>query len=462
MTKDREPMTGVDAAWLHMEQDKNFMMIGGLMILDRPIDLDRFRDIVEKRFLKFSRFRQRVVESTERIWWELDPGFHLDNHVHHVALPAPGDRAELQRLISDLISTPLDFRRPLWQVHVVDRGESGSAVFFRIHHCIADGLALVQVVLSMTDEERNPPDSDTQTQPGPRKPNQSLLGTGIRLGRKLAVDSLSLLAQPKRLVGLAARAFDVGRELAHLGLMPADPAGLLKGQISGRKNVAWAEELDLARVKDTAHALSGTVNDVLLASAIGALRQYLLEQGKELPSAIHAAIPFNLRPMNELIETLGNQFGMAIVALPIGLDLPLERYKAVQKTMEVTKHSSQPIATYGLLNALGYVPAGLEHRALNILSKKASMVMTNVPGPTRTLYLAGAQVIRPMAWVPQSGDIGVGLSILSYAGTVQFGILADQSLILHVDKVAAYFPAQFEALAALAQTRANQPHPRQR
>lgn len=450
MTKDREAMSGVDAAWLHMEQHDNFMMIGGLMILDRPLDGVRFRQILEQRLLKYSRFRQRVVESGDGIGWEPDPEFELDNHVHRVALSTPEEEGELQHLIGSLISTPLDFERPLWQAHVIDRGAAGSAVFMRIHHCIADGLALVQVLLSITDEQADHSVAEPGAQPARRKKQRSWLAGGMRLGRDLLGSGLTLLARPKRLFSVAGRGWDAGRELTQLLLMPADPRGLLRGPFSGRKAVAWADDLDLARVKEAAHALSGTVNDLLLSSVTGALRQYLLEQGKELPRNIHAAVPVNLRPKDEPVETLGNQFGMAVVALPVGLAEPLERYRAVKEIMTQAKHSAQPMATYGLLNALGYSPASLEHRALQLLSRKASVVMTNVPGPSRPLYLAGAKVVRPMAWVPQSGDIGVGLSILSYVDTVQFGVVADQALVLHPDKLAAYFPEQFEALAKLA------------
>ncbi|WP_097459985.1 WS/DGAT/MGAT family O-acyltransferase [Mangrovitalea sediminis] len=456
MTDVREPMAGVDAAWLRMERDTNLMMIGGVLVLDRPLDMARFRQVIEERFLKFRRFRQRVVDESDKVWWEMDPAFNLDNHIHRVGLPSPADKAELQQLVSDLISTPLDFRRPLWQMHVVDQFDGGSALIVRIHHCIADGLALVQVLLSMTDEteEGKPADAPIARTASLTdrllQPAQSLIREGLHLGHELIEEAWDLVEHPTHLIDLAKQGMDAGLELAHIGLLPPDPVTVLKGGLSGRKRVAWAEALDLGRVKATAHALSGTVNDVLMATVAGALRQYLMEKGNQLAADIHVAVPFNLRPRHQPIQSLGNQFGLVVVNLPVGKAAPRERYQAVKEAMETLKASAQPKVTFGLLTALGHGPAKLERTALDLLSKKASLIMTNVPGPSNLLYLAGAKVLQPMVWVPQSGEIGVGLSILSYAGTVQFGVVADQKMIEDAEKVAEYFRGHFDELEAAA------------
>lgn len=457
MTEDREPMAGVDAAWLRMERDTNLMMIGGVLILDRPLDMLRFRQVVEDRLLCFRRFRQRVVDDGDGVYWERDPAFNLDNHLHRIGLPAPADKAELQQLVSDLISTPLDFRRPLWQMHVVDHFGDGSAVIVRIHHCIADGLALVQVLLSMTDvsedgEAAGAASAAASLAERVLKPAHNLIREGLHLGHELIEEAWDLVEHPTHLVDLAKQGLDAGLELAHIGLLPPDPITTLKGALSGRKRVAWAEALELDRVKATAHALSGTVNDVLLASVAGALRQYLVETGARIAADIHAAVPFNLRPLHQPLQSLGNQFGLVVVNLPVGQEDPRARYQAVRDAMRQLKASAQPKATFGLLTALGYGPSALERTALNMLSKKASLVMTNVPGPIHPQYLAGAKILQPMFWVPQSGEIGVGLSILSYAGTVQFGVVADQQLVTDIEKMASYFRGHFEALEAAVST----------
>ncbi|GGY74588.1 WS/DGAT/MGAT family O-acyltransferase [Marinobacter zhanjiangensis] len=452
MAGTREPMSSVDAAWLRMETDCNLMMIAGVLILDRPIDIERLRTVLNARFLCFKRFRQRVVDEGNRVWWETDPVFHIDHHLHRIGLPGDAGEAELQQVISDLISTPLNFRRPLWQMHLVEPYGEGAALVVRIHHCIADGLALVQVLLSITDDAdeqdcgEHSPLAITSLAERVLKPARGLVRQGLGLGHEVLEQSIELLRHPSHLVELARQGIAAGSELAHLSLLPADPHAL-KHALSGRKHVAWSAPLDLDRVKATAHALAGTVNDVLLASVAGALRGHLLESEAQVSEDIHVAVPFNLRPREQPVSELGNQFGLVVVPLPVGLDDPGARFQAVQEAMRNIKNSAQPQATFGLLTILGYGPAVLEQTALEFLASKTSLVVTNVPGPGQARFLAGARILQPMAWVPQSGGIGLGLSILSYDGTVQFGIVADKSVVSDIEKVVHDVLIQFETLA---------------
>lgn len=443
-------MSGVDIAWLRMESPTNLMMIEGVLVLDRPIEMERLRRCLEERLLKYDRFQQRVVMEGENVWWETDPTFDLDNHIHQVGLPGRADLAELQRMAGDLINTPLDFHHPLWQFHVVDRVGNGSAVIARIHHCIADGLALVRVLLSVTDESEQeapvrPPGAVAEI----LKPARSLIEAARDLGHDFYEDALDLVRHPSHVVDYARKGVAAGAELAHIGLMPFDPQTRLQGELSGRKRVAWASPLDLDSVRAVAHSLNGTVNDVLLSCATGALRAYMIEHGDAIEGGIHGAVPFNLRPLDRPVEQLGNQFGLVLVHLPIHLQDPLERFRVVRKHMRQLKLSPQPKVFFGMLEVLGKAPNVLERMALDLLSKKASLVMTNVPGPPRPLYLAGARVVQPMVWVPQSGRVGVGLSILSYAGTVQFGVVSDQKLVEAPDGVVKHFIGCFEELVAL-------------
>jgi hypothetical protein len=163
-------------------------------------------------------------------------------------------------------------------------------------------------------------------------------------------------------------------------------------------------------------------------------------------------VPFNLRPLDQPIETLGNKFGLVLVTLPVEVMDPLMCFRQVQENMNRLKRSYQAQVTYSLLDIFGRGPDVIERRALDLLSNKASAVLTNVPGPKEPLYLAGSKLTQPMFWVPQSGSIGIGMSILSYAGTVQFGITVDKAIHADPDAVMGYFRESFEALshAALA------------
>ncbi|MGB2248908.1 MAG: WS/DGAT/MGAT family O-acyltransferase [Alcanivorax sediminis] len=448
MKQDREPMSAVDTAWLRMENDNNLMMIQTVLLLEGPLDLGRLRSVLEQRLLSFSRFRQRVVMEKEHAYWQDDPGFNLDNHVHRVGLPGKADMHELQAFCADLISTPLNFHHPLWQMHIIDRVDGQhSAVVCRIHHCIADGLALVRVLLSVADTTR---EGDRQAPNGDRPyHNTSWLERGRHLAHDLIEEATELVRHPDQLLELARAGWSAGAELARVTLQPRDPPTCLKRSLSGRKVVGWAEPLDLEAVKDVAHALDGTVNDVLLTCATGALRSWLLEQGDDVTQDLNVAVPFNLRPLDKPIDTLGNQFGLVLARLPIHLGSARSRLLEVQKHMRDLKASPQPWVFYGMLVGLGQGPDALEQAALEFLSSKASLVMTNVPGPQKPLYLAGARILQPMVWVPQSGGVGMGLSILSYAGTVQFGVVADQNLMTDPQGLVAHFHRSFEELASL-------------
>ena len=148
-------LSTADTAWLHMDRPTNLMVINSVELFDRPLDWERFKQLIQTRLInRYPRFRQRVVESRlpfRAPCWEDDPDFALEHHMHHLALPAPGDRAALEELVGDLMSMPLDRNRPLWHVYMVDEFGTGAAVINRMHHCIADGIALARVMLSLTD-----------------------------------------------------------------------------------------------------------------------------------------------------------------------------------------------------------------------------------------------------------------------------------------------------------------------
>lgn len=450
------PMSSVDTAWLRMESPANPMMIGVVLIFDEPIDLDAFRQLLEERFLRFQRFRQRVVCHRDRYYWEEDPFFNLDNHLHRIALPGKADQKALQELISDLNSTPLYDAHPLWQIHYIDNYQGGCALMVRIHHCIADGISLVRVLLTLTDENEPQPRRKRPRRPMDELPEWRRVLHRTRRNLRLARRELNLLwrnvwEEPGYLGRVAWEGLRVGGDLLQLTFSRADPPSPLKGRLSGRKQVAWSEPLDLGEVKATAKALGGTVNDVLTAAATGALHAFLRDSGTALPAEeIHVAMPFNLRPLDQPVTRLGNQFGLVLVPLPVEQTCPRRRFAAVRGHMHNLKQSYQAQVSYGLLDVLGRGPELLEKRALELLSRKASAVMTNVPGPTESLYLCGARLRQPMFWVPQTGEVGIGLSIFSYADSVQFGIISDRTLIRDPNRVAKAFADAFHEIRDLA------------
>ncbi|MDX1693324.1 MAG: wax ester/triacylglycerol synthase family O-acyltransferase, partial [Ketobacteraceae bacterium] len=150
-------MDSVDHAWLRMENDNNLMMIGVVLLFDAKLELERLRDILQTRLVaKYDRFSQRVVHENGRDYWETDPDFSIDNHLVPIGFPHDGDKQALQSLASEIVSTPLERDKPLWCVNEISHYQGGSVLVIRIHHCIADGMSLVRLVISLTDDCADP------------------------------------------------------------------------------------------------------------------------------------------------------------------------------------------------------------------------------------------------------------------------------------------------------------------
>lgn len=424
----KQPLSAVDAAWLRMEDPTNLMMVTGILLFEGRVGLERLRAVIEERLLDFARFRQRVEEPLFGIGlpqWVTDDRFDLDAHLHHVALPAPGDKAALEAFVSDLLGTPLDFSKPLWQIHLVEHA-TGSAVVSRIHHAIADGIALIQVLLSLTDTSRRPRRKAAEVRPRPAPDGGSSL---LRAGGWLAQAGFGLVRDPAQALRMAELGAGAALTLARVAVMPPDPSTALKGPLGVRKRAAWSDPIPLEEVKAAGAHAGGTINDVLVTAAAGALRRYLRGRGEELRGLdVRAAVPVNLRPLDEG-HRLGNRFGLVFLGLPLGIDEPQARLLEVKRRMDELKSSLQPVVAFGALNAIGFLPSRLQPLPVRMFGSKASLVLTNVPGPREQLYLAGEPMKRAMFWVPQSGRMGLGISILSYAGEVLVGVASDAGLV---------------------------------
>jgi WS/DGAT/MGAT family acyltransferase len=343
--------------------------------------------------------------------------------------------------LSDLASTPLDFSKPLWQTHLVEHG-SGSVLVSRIHHCIADGIALIQVLLSLTDTEAAP-----RHRPAPPPlPRPSGYGGPLRAGVSLAQAGLGLLRDPARAAEVVGMGASAAGTLAQLTGLPADPSTPLKGRLGVTKRAAWSEPFPLADVKSAGSRSGATINDVLVAATAGALRRYLARRGEAVDGLdVRVAVPVNLRPLGEAHE-LGNRFGLAFLALPVGIADPLQRLTETKRRMDDVKASLQPVVALAVLNAIGYAPSHLQPLAVEFFGSKATAVLTNVPGPQQRLYLAGRELRRAMFWVPQSGRLGLGISILSYNGEVMVGVASDAGLVPDPERIVEEFQADLRQL----------------
>jgi WS/DGAT/MGAT family acyltransferase len=448
-----------------MDSQVNMMMIVGVYEYVGDVQYERLRRVIEERLLPHARFRSCVVQDATGYYWELDDNFDLDLHVARTALPDRGTTTDLKRLVGRLASTALDATKPLWQMHLVDNYMGGQALIVRIHHCIADGISLIGVLMQLTSQDPadngHEDDADDATGGAPEGMWGSFLrpltkatvraigSTGDAAARALQA-SAAMLEKPDS-VGETAGDFarvaaQLAKDIAGIALMDNDTVTSLKGAPSGSKAVAWNKPLSLDDVKAVGKALGCSVNDVLLASVAGAIRSYLALQGEEVDGIeLRAMVPVNLRDPRKWRE-LGNKFGLVPLLLPVGIENPIARVYEVRRRMDGLKQGYTAMLTMGILGAVGMAPRALQKQALDFLAKKATAVMTNVPGPQQPLYMAGAQIKRMLFWVPQSGDIGMGVSILSYAGGVQFGLITDKRLCEEPQRIIDRFEPEFEKL----------------
>jgi len=459
----QEPISKVDTAWLRMEQPTNLMMINGVVMLEGNLDYKRLLATIEQRFLMFRRFRQKAVDRKNGASWHTDADFDIQDHVRLTALPGAAGKEELETLVSELASTPLDSSRPLWQFHVVENYIDGPVLVIRIHHCIADGIALVQVFLSLTDPDAKGRPSATKPEVWKERrskeapvfqrlldPAKDGLGFALQTGQRLLDEGAKILHEPELAGEYATEAAEIVRELAYCLTLSNDPETRFKGRLSVNKRVAWAEPLPLDEIKAVSKAFGCTVNDVLIAAVSGAMRQYLIDKGDEPDDIkdIRATVPVNLRPLEHALE-LGNHFGLVFLPLPLSHDNPLQRLYTVNAEMQKLKSSKQAAVTLGFLAALGMGPSFVQKPVLELISQKATTVLTNVPGPQKALFLAGSRINEMMFWVPQNGGIGIGISILSYNGQVYFGLISDRRLIADPGEIICRFKAEFEKLLYL-------------
>src|SRR5271166_3684218 len=443
-----ERIAPVDTWWLRMDRPHNLMTIVTVWILEGPVALDRLENQLGERHLTYRRYRQKVEFARGGPYWRDDPHLYLAHHIKRVRLPGRGGKEALERFAGDLASEPLDFNHPLWTIHIVEEYEGGAAVVLRWHHAMADGVALIGVTMALVDgpvgESRRaaPPDEDEGWLQSLMAPVVATVNAGTQASTYLGT-ALGLARHPLRAVDYLRDGAGVAGELAYLLSMMSDSATRFKGKPTGSKRVAWCEPLKLPEVKAVSRALGCSINDMLLSCVAGAMRRYLADKGDRTEGVeVRALAPIDLREPGDL--ELGNRFGIVAVLLPVGVEHPLERLMMVRRRMLDLKTSYEPTVTLGLFAALGYLPKIVQDQLSDILASRATAVMTNVPGPTEPLTVAGSRLRQMLFWVPQSADIGMGVSILSYAGQVQFGLIADAALTPDPEAVVSRFPEEFE------------------
>lgn len=438
-----EALTKADVAWLHADVPTNHFVVTTLAMLDEPPDIEKVRVMLSHRLQLHPRLGQVVEDPTLPLAgarWVPATHFDLDAHLHRVALPAPARKRELAAFIGDLVGLPVDLTRPMWHMYAVEGPGSGGALVGRFHHSLGDGQAMVRMLLTLTDDS---PDGWKRPleRPRTRRSRRSTAGPS---------SIAQLIGQLPHAPRFARDVLAGAGTIARLTLMDGDWPTRLRGELGLLKAVAWTDPIPLAEVKRIASITRTTVNDVIVSVIAGGLGTHLLEHGLDVGGQrIRAMVPVNLRPPSDTGMT-GNQFSLVYLELPLGVFDAWERLMRVKLEMDRIKRSFEPLAGWILVQGLGFLPSALEHMVSGFYADKASLVLTNVIGPQRTLFMAGAPLRQMTFWEPQSGGLGIGISIYSYAGELTVGVGSDRNLIAKPEEVTDRVMRAFAELARQA------------
>jgi len=443
-----ESISNIDNFWLNLDGNTNLMIITALLEFDKPINFDRLRETIEKRWLIFDRFTKRLTEPVlGQPKWEIDPDFDIRSHLQRLALPGDGNRRDLQCMISDLTAMPLDRKKPLWQIHLIENYNGGCVLFWRIHHCIADGISLAHVLLSTADMSKDAPLLPKKDFKEPDHDHDQKSVKKIAYAKK--IETLICTINPKKWKQYTENAFRVGRFLSKQFI--SDAPTMFKGKIGVRKCIAWSDPLSLSDAKSIGKLMGGTLNDVVMTAVSGALRRYLLENNTTKEDLnICVSMPVNIRKKGKELN-LGNQFGLVNLELPVNIEDPIQRFNEVKKQNDSIKKSSEAYISFQVLNALGMAPGKISKKTADFFADKGTAVFSNVPGPKKKLYIAGQQIKNMMFWVPRTGHQGMGISIISYNGKITMGLATDEKIVADPQIILNMFQEEMKELKQLVE-----------
>ena len=446
-----EVMSAVDRAWLEMDSPGNPMVVNALIDFAPPLDPEALRAELLVRLLRYPRFRQRADDAHAPPRWVEDGELLADYHAHIEPPERWRPDGDLAAAVARQVCQPLDRALPLWRLFFYPRADGGLTVLVRVHHAIADGIALVQMLMALTDSGQHAASKEPALllEHGRHGPLAGLITRLdalnqaaeriIDFGREDLRHPGRIPAQLRELRGLLASASQVLRP-------PQDNPPALRRPLSGHRALAWTSAIALAPVRRRARIEGVKVNDLFLAAVTAAFARYLAEQGVPVPvrQNLRVSVPVNLRPPKT--GDLGNCFGLVLVDLPLGQGDRRKRLALVAERMAELKHSPTARSVLLALAAAGHLPVPLEKRLVGGVAGKSVAVVSNLRGPERPLRIAGVTLRELVFWPPQAGGIGVGVSLFSYRRRVSVGISADRALLADPARWLELFQEELQAL----------------
>ena len=455
-------LTALDSSFLHLEDQGAHMHIAALLLFDGVApDYEELCRSLEHHLERAPRYRQRLATvplGQGRPCWVDDIHFNMHYHLRHTAVPAPGGERQIQDLCARLLSQRLDRHRPLWEMWLIEGLQDGGfAMLTKSHHALVDGVGGMDVIglLLSSDPDERAPAGHPAWQPEPTPTGVELLADALR-ERAISPSEIArgvrrVTRRPRRTLAAAGGfARSIGSLVAG-GLQPA-PRTPLNVPIGQHRRYTWIDA-DLARFKTIKNELGGTVNDVVLASVALGLGAWMRERGRRTEHLVlRAMAPVSVRPQSSRDGSGGNRVAAMWVPLPVGIPDAAECLTAIREQTAQIKHGGQAVGAEHLTELANFAPPTILGQATRLQPRQRffNLVVTNIPGPQRPLYLLGRPLRRVFPVVPLAQNLALGVAIVSYNGHIGYGLTGDFDALPDLDEIAGHFAAAIEALADAA------------
>jgi diacylglycerol O-acyltransferase / wax synthase len=437
-----DPMSSMDASFLHIEGPNSPMHIGGASIFEGPAPpFERLHEMVSRKLDLVPRYRQKVrfvPLGLGRPVWVEDPYFNLGYHLRHTALPAPGTEEILRRTAARIFAQHLDRGKPLWEMWMIEGlSENRWALLSKVHHCMVDGVSATDLMTVMFDDSPRPGASQAW-HPAPEPTSTQLVARSVARQLLSPAERMSTVrdaaARPRAaLSGIR----DIARGITSAaGLLRPLGSSSLTGSVGPHRIWSWGR-VGLSDVKAVRASLGGTVNDVVLSIVSGGLRELLQARGESVDGrSIRALVPVSVRRAGET-GVYNNQVSGMFAQLPVGIADPTERLHAVRSQMDALKESKQAVAGEVLTSLSGFAPPMLLALGGRLMARSPSLGVqigvTNVPGPQHPLRTLDRRLLESFPYVPLIGNVRISVAIFSYDGSLYFGITGDYKTCSDLD-----------------------------
>ncbi len=449
MRSHTEALSSLDSFFLGAEGEHTPMHIGATLVFDQgplgrgdgTIDVAAIERHVADRLHRTPRYRQRLARTPleARAVWVDDEHFRLEAHVKHVRLDGGAGDAALAAAAAEILARPLDRRRPLWELWVIDGLDGGRfAIVTKVHHCLADGLAGVEQLASLMDPSpessaEEPPPWTPRPAPAPLALAGDEIADGVRRAAAAAGWLRETIRSPRSAWEEARKSVLALADTALSALPNLKPAPI-NGPQGPSRTFRWLA-MDLAEVRLVRRRLGGTLNDVVLATVAGALRRYLPSRGHDIyDGEIRAAVPVSMR---DHASPSGNQVSLWLMPLPLHEPDPAARIDLVHRAAAARKTSAAADGLYALTQLGNGLGPGIFETSARLLERLLPfhVIVTNVPGPQFPLYMSGARLLAAYPSVPLFAQQGLGIALFSYDGKLYWGFLADPSLVPQLETI---------------------------